>query len=238
MAFALELGAEICDDSGDRLAPIAMLLETYCRNAKGKHECLDLLMTHGVELPDTPTMALHRGRIDLLEQHLHRDPHLLSRTFSHHEIYPPELSCHSDPTQALCGTPVIGTTLLHMAVDYNELEIVRWVIDRGADVDARAAVDAEGFGGHTALFNAVVAIMHIGQKYSKPEDAPFARLLLEHGANPNARASLRKQLVGSADDSMHEYPDVTPLAWGRGFHDQGFVNQQALKLIEEYGGLD
>ena len=36
--YALELGAEICDDSGNRLAPVAMLLETYTRNAKGKHK--------------------------------------------------------------------------------------------------------------------------------------------------------------------------------------------------------
>ena len=236
MTYALELGAEICDDNGNLLAPVAMLLETYSRNAKGKHECLELLAAHGVELPDTPTMALHRGRIDLLEEHLLRDPQLLSRIFSHREIYPPELGCHTEERLALCGTPVIGTTLLHMAVDYNELEIVRWLIDRGMDVNAKADVDAEGFGGHTALFGSVVAIMHLSQKYSKLVDAPFARLLLDHGADPGARASLRKQLVGSDDDSMHEYRDVTPLSWGRRFHDQGFVSQPALKLIEERGG--
>src|SRR5579862_8905179 len=70
LAYLLELGAELCDRFGDRSAPLAMLLGTYCRNAHGKHECLELLATHGVAVADTPTMAVHRGRIDLLEQHL------------------------------------------------------------------------------------------------------------------------------------------------------------------------
>ena len=38
-----------------------------------------------------------------------------------------------------------------MCVDYDELEIARWLIGRGMDVNVRAAVDADGFGGHTAL---------------------------------------------------------------------------------------
>src|SRR5262245_58205921 len=95
MALLLELGAPI-DAGGDRLAPVAMLLETYCRNPSGKHRCLELLAAHGIALPDTPCMALHRGRRDLLEVHLRRDPGLLARTFAHTDIYPPELGCHAD----------------------------------------------------------------------------------------------------------------------------------------------
>src|SRR6516162_3786675 len=89
MAYLLELGAELSDAEGDRLAPVALLLETYCRNPAGKHRCLDLFTERGIELPDTPVMALHRGRIDLLEEHLRLNPGLLTWTFSHREIYPP-----------------------------------------------------------------------------------------------------------------------------------------------------
>jgi ankyrin repeat protein len=70
----------------------------------------------------------------------------------------------------------------------------------------------------------------------RQEDAAFARLLLDHGADPNARASLRKRLRFAKDDSMHEYRDVTPLAWGERFHDQDWVNPAAMRLIAEYGG--
>ena len=39
LAFVLDLGAEICDHTGDARAPIALLLETYSRNPEGKHRC-------------------------------------------------------------------------------------------------------------------------------------------------------------------------------------------------------
>jgi hypothetical protein len=231
LELLFELGAELCDEQGDPLAPVGLLLETYCRNPEGKHECLELVVRRGVELPDTSSIAFHRGRIDLLEEHLRRDPHLLSRTFAHEEIYPPELGCHVDPTQALGGTPLTGGTLLHMAIDYDEVEIARWLIARGANVDARAAIDQEGFGGHTPLFAAVVI-----QPIDRRHDDLFARLLLDCGADPNVRASLRKQLQGVDDETMHEYRDVTPLSWGERFHDQDVVSQPALRLIAERGG--
>ena len=49
-------------------------------------------------------MALHRGRIDLLEEHLKRDPQMLTRTFSHRDIYPVEMGC-GEPHDATVGTP-------------------------------------------------------------------------------------------------------------------------------------
>lgn len=189
-------------------------------------------------------MALHRGRLDLLEKHLHRDPGLLRRTFTHEEIYPPELGCH-DEILATQGTPLKGATLLHMCVDYDELEIARWLLERGMDPNARAAVDAEGFGGHTALFATVVSQPNFWMNYKEQaQAAPFAKLLLDQrwqgGADPNARASLRKQLhPGYApryDVDMHEYRDVTPLSWGARFHARVFVSEPALRLIAERGG--
>ncbi len=202
-----------------------------------------LYAQHGLVLPDTPTMALHRGRIDLLEEHLRRDPGLLHRTFTHDEIYPPELGCH-DEILATQGTPLAGTTLLHMCVDYDEIEIARWLIERGMDVNARAAVDKDGFGGHTALFATVVSQPNFWMNYNKqPQAAPFAQLLLDQGADPSVRASLRKQLHPGYGpkydvDTMHEYRDVTPLSWGKQFHARVFVSEPAMRLIAERGGIE
>jgi ankyrin repeat protein len=236
-AFALEMGAPVRDANGNRLAPVAVVLESDSRKPRAKHEILEMYVRYGFELPDTPTMALHRGRIDLLEEHLRRDPGLLRRTFSHEEIYPPELGCH-DEVLATHGTPLAGATLLHMCVDYDEMEIAKWLLERGMDVDAKAAVDRDGFGGHTALFATVVSQPNFWMNYNKgPQVAPFTQLLLDHGAHPNARASLRKQLhPGYGEDWMHEYRDVTPLSWGERFHNQIFVSRPAMRLIAERGG--
>ena len=233
LAFLVELGAPLADKHGDRLAPVALLLQTYSRYPEGKHRCLEIMAEQGIALPDTPPMALHRGRIDLLENHLRRDPQLLSRTFSHRETFPPALGCHADESLALHGTPLAGATLLHMCVDYDEIEIARWMIERGADVNAQAAIDAENFGGHTPLFGCVVSQSY---RCGRQRDGEFTRLLLDHGADPNVCASLRKRLRFTDDDRMHEYRDVTPLAWGERFQDQDWVNRAAMRLISERGG--
>ena len=53
--------------------------------------------------------------------------------------------------------------------------------------------------------------------------------------------SLRKRLRFVPDESMHEYRDVTPLAWGERFHGPGshghtWVSKEAMELIAESGG--
>lgn len=234
----LEMGVKLFDPDGKRRAPVDVVLESDSRKPEEKHRILELYVQHGVELPDTPVMALHRGRIDLLEEHLRRDPGLLTRTFTHEEIYPPEFGCH-DEVLATQGTPLGGTTLLHMCVDFDEMEIAKWLLEKGADVNARAAVDEDGFGGHTALFNTVMSQPNFWMNFQgRPQEAPFAELLLAHGADVNIRASLRKKLhPGYAPrydtENWHEYRDVTALEWGEQFHAKVFASEPAMELIRE-----
>ena len=241
--LALELGARVVDENGKRLVSVDVVLESDSRQPANKHRILELFVEHGLTLPDTPVMALHRGRMDLLEKHLRRDPQLLQRTFTHEEIYPPELGCH-DEVLATQGTPLAGTTLLHLCADYDEIEIARWLLEKGMDPNTRAAVDADGFGGHTALFCTVISQSNYWMNLLRqPQEAPFTQLLLEHGADPNIRASLRKKIhPGYAPrfdtENRYEYRDVTALGWGRQFHAKIFVSEPAMKLIEEYGGKD
>jgi hypothetical protein len=227
-----ELMADVGANIAQHRGLVALALETYARKPEGKHRILETMARHGVEFPDTPPMAVHRGRLDLLERHLQRDPNLLTRTFAHREIWPPELECHAEEVLALHGAPLAGATLLHMATDYEELEIARWLLDHGADVNARAEIGVDGFGGHTPLFNCIVT-------YNAGRRTPaLAQLLLERGADVNARASIRKQLPFARDKSVHEYRDVTPLGWGRRFHDQSYVCRSSMRAIEAAGGAD
>lgn len=236
-ALMLELGAKVYGKDGKRIAPVDVVLETDSRNPSAKHQILEMYVNHGLALPETPTMAVHRGRIDLLEKHLRRDAGLLRRTFTYQEIYPTEVGCHH-AVLATHGTPLAGATLLHMAVDYDEVEIAQWLLDQGMDVNAKAGIDSDGFGGHTALFATVVSQPNFWMNHQRlPQEAPFAQLLLDRGADPNARASLRKQLhPGYGEDTMHEYRDVSPLSWGQRFHKRIFVSEAAMRLIAERGG--
>ena len=240
-ALLISLGARVRDEAGQRLAPVDVVLQTDARNPAAKHAILEMYAREGLELPDTPTMALHRGRIDLLAAHIERDPSVLTRTFPHREIYPREMGC-GDAIDAVSGTPLAGTTLLHMCVEFDELEIGRWLIERGADVNARSAIGRDGFGGYTPLFNTVVSQPNFWMNYHKrgPFVAPFTELLLEHGADPNVRASIWKQLGPGHDPTTtrHDYRDVTPLSWGRKFHERIFVSEPAMQRIEAVGGRE
>jgi hypothetical protein len=239
-AFALGVGARVRDDQGRRLAPVDVVLQTDSRNPAAKHAILEMYAREGVVYPDTPPMAVHRGRLDLLEEHLRRDPSLLQRTFTHREIYPAEMGC-GDPLDATEGTPLGGATLLHMCVEFDEMEIALWLLDQGMDVNVRSAVGAGGFGGYPALFSTVVSQPNFWMNYKKrgPFTAPFTELLLSRGADPNLRASLWKRLhPGHGDPARHEYRNVTALGWGRRFHAPIFVSQPALQLIAAAGGVE
>jgi len=230
LRFLAEQGAPFTDAKGDRLAPLALVLETYGRNPREKHQILELFIEHGYELPDTPIMALHRGQTDRLKAHLRRDPHLMDRRFAAHEIYPAELGCAPDGGSGLHGTPVDGTTLLHLAIEFDEEEIFQMLLEQGADPNARAHIDAKGFGGHTPLFNSVVSMPAAN---GRQRDALMTRTLLAHGASRDARATLRKFLDWQETPCWHEARDVTPLQWARGFPEHNWINSAAVQVLDD-----
>jgi hypothetical protein len=231
LKWLLDHGADPHVAALDYSSPLEMLICTYARNAKGKNACLEVFADAGFELPDTPAMAFHRGRIDLLDGHLERDPSLLEHRFQESEIFPAALGIK--PGDGLHVTPIAGSTLLHLAIEYDDIDMARWLIERGADVNAKAVRDADGFGGHTPLFHTVVTLA--GKDHSK------ARLLLERGADPNARATIRKQLRDMGDsekETMREFHNVTPLGYARQFQEPSWVNGPAITTIVEHGGTE
>src|SRR5262245_22193296 len=237
-AVLIALGARVVGPEGVDHNTMEHLLGTDSRRPADKHRILEMYVEHGFEPPDTPVMALHRGRIDLLEAHLTSEPDLLTRTFDIADVFPLAPACAREPYTAQ-GTPVHGTTLLHIAAYFDELEIADWLLDRGMDPDARAATDGDGFGGYTALFSTVVSQHNFWVNYGKgqPDDARSTRLLLDRGADPNTRASIRQRLEeGHGGGPLREYRDVTPVTWGERYDAKIFVSRESLRLIEARGG--
>ncbi len=73
-AVLFALGVPVVGPGGVDANSMEHLLGTDSRNPAAKHRILEMWIEHGFEPPDTPVMALHRGRIDLLEAHLASDP--------------------------------------------------------------------------------------------------------------------------------------------------------------------
>ena len=237
-AVLFALGVRVDGPHGVDTNTMEHLLGSDGRKPEAKHRILEMYVEHGFEPSDTPVMALHRGRIDLLEAHVARDSELLTRTFDIADVFPMAPACAREPYTAQ-GTPVHGATLLHIAAYFDETEIAEWLLDRGMDPDARAAIDAHGFGGHTALFSTVVCQHNFWVNYRKgqPDEARFTRLLLDRGADPNVRASLRARLEeGHGGGPLREYRDVTALGWGERYDAKIFVSRESLRLIEARGG--
>ena len=245
--FLFDIGAKPVDEAGNPDAPVDVVLQSDSRRPDAKHAILEMYVAHGFELPDTPMMALHRGRLDLLDAHLRRDPSLIDRPHSFAEIFPPELKCMQPAAggydEHLPRTPLAGGTLLQVAIEFDELEIARWLMERGADVNARAAVDAKGFGGHTAMFNAVVSYPHFwlnflkgGRDARSPRGAAFVELLLEHGADPNPRASFREVVTRDGQVEVRDHRNVTPLAWAAAFASRLIVSIPAVDMLVGRGG--
>jgi Ankyrin repeats (3 copies) len=218
--FLDDAGALLTDAKGDKLAPLAMVLETYSRNPVGKHAILQRFKARGYHWTDTPIMAFHCGDLDLLKIYLQHDPQLIHRRFSYREIYPPEVGCADDRQLGLHGTPIDGTTLLHLAIDFHEQEIFDWLLEQGADVNAAATVDKEDFGGHTPLFNAIM------------KHGYMAHRLLQLGADIHIRVNLRKYLDWVEEPGWHIAKNVTPFGWAAGFPDRSWVNKEAFSEIE------
>src|SRR5438477_13130749 len=63
--FLFQAGARVYDDDGKVLAPVDVVLFSDSRRPSSKHRLLEIYTCRTV-----PTMALHRGRRDLLEAHL------------------------------------------------------------------------------------------------------------------------------------------------------------------------
>jgi len=116
-----------------------------------KQRCIQLLLQAGAPDPEDAPFAIHLGSLDRLTRLLDDDPELL----------------HQPLTETYGRFPLEGATLLHMAVEYNQLSMAQELLDRGLSIDIKAKdlpattgtspvwpTDLISLGGQTALFHA------------------------------------------------------------------------------------
>jgi hypothetical protein len=126
--------------------------------------------------------------------YLARDPDLLTRTFDIADVFPLGPACVREPHTAQ-GTPVHGTTLLHIAAYFDEIEIAEWLFEKGMDPNAPAVIDSDGFGGYIGLYSTVVSQHNFWVKLQEGEAGRCA-LHAPH-ARPRGRSELSGIVAGT-----------------------------------------
>ena len=191
------------------------LIAGYARSLERLSACIGLLLEAGGETRyDTPAvLALLRGKLDNLAKLIDADPAVVHKRFS-------ELDCGQTGGRSLL---LRGGTLLHVAAEYANLAAVALLLDRGADVNARATVDEAGIGGQTAIFHAVTQ--------SDDHGLLVTQLLVERGAD----LTVRVKLPGDYE-RPGEIVECTPLGYALLF---GGANQRrTVTLLRERGAVE
>lgn len=167
---------------------IDWLLEMYSRSDRFP-ECVQAMLDGGAKLAD-PKIA----------------PVLLNDAEGLRAAITADASVIEHRTNLVSAfTPLISATLLHVAAEYQSVAAAKVLIEMGADVNARAAVDDSGMNGHTPLFHTV------NSSYNRAE--PVMRLLLENGAD--AEVFLKGIVWGKGFEWETTFFDVTPISYAQ-----------------------
>jgi ankyrin repeat protein len=167
--------------------PVECLIEGYLRSPQFG-VCLRILLDAGASIGDP-----------LLEAVLFDDDATLQRLLT------TELDLKRNLRIPCAFTSCEGVTALHICAEFNSFKCARVLLEAGADVNAPADIDTDGFGGQTPIFHAVNSIFN----YCRP----MLELLVDAGASLDVR--LKGLVWGAGADWETLLLDVTPISYAQ-----------------------
>ena len=202
-----------CDKPDGVGTALDYLIGSYWRSPQ-LGSCIDILLDAGAltKYGEPAVLACLRGRLDLFRGRLEADSALVNKRF-------PELDCGGTGARRLT---LRGATLLHVAAEYCNPEAAALLLDRGAQVNARATVNEAGVGGQTAIFHAVTQFDDRGLM--------VAQLLVDRGADLSVRAKLPGHY-----ERPDEVVECTPLGYALRFPG---VQGKTVALLRDRGAVE
>jgi hypothetical protein len=155
------------------------MVEMYTRTPRFK-DCVKEFINAGLEFDDKAVLAVLADDADKLKENISNAP---------------AIALNSYPLFNNTYTPLTGGTLLHLCAEYNSLACAQVLLACGADVNAKAGLDENGFGGHTPVFHTV--------NQNSNNSADMLNFLLANGADLSVT--------------------VKGLIWGKGYEWETFI---------------
>jgi len=114
------------------------LINMYTRGPLFK-DCIKVFVDYGLVFEDKVLLAVLLDDAALLD-------HLLSKSIA---------ELHNKHSFDYTFTPLFEASLLHICAEYNHLACAKILVNHGLDVNTKAGLDENGFGGHTPVFHTV-----------------------------------------------------------------------------------
>lgn len=169
----------------DGMTPLDGLIGGYLRSPRFA-DCLRILFEAGAELEDPLLRAV-----------------LLDDAPAVRRLATAGADVHQTMRVACAFTNCDRVTPLHLCAEFNSLACGSALLEAGADVNARAASDGDGFGGQTPIFHAVNSPFNFCR--------PVLELLVEAGAALDVQ--LKGLVWGRNTDWETLVLDVTPISY-------------------------
>lgn len=114
------------------------LINMYSRGPAFR-QCVHIFVDFGLVFEDKILLAVLLNDSETLDQLLTENSELISKKYTFDCTF----------------TPLLEASLLHICAEYNHLECAKILVKRGADINAKAGFDENGFGGQTPIYHTV-----------------------------------------------------------------------------------
>jgi hypothetical protein len=119
------------------------LTSEYLRSSKFK-KCVKAFVDYGLVFSDKELLSVLLDDAQSLYHHVKNRPEIVDKRYT--------LRCPF--------TPLYKVTLLHICAEFNHVSCAEVLINQGANINAKAGIDENGFGGQTPIFHTVNQIMN------------------------------------------------------------------------------
>jgi hypothetical protein len=162
------------------------LVDMYSRGPAFK-ECVKVFVDYGLQLDDQVLLSVLLNDAAALDSLLTQNKGALTKTYSFNCTF----------------TPLYEASLLHICAEYNHVSCAEALVKHGADINAPAGLDENGFGGHTPVFHTV------NQNANKCID--MMKFLIVRGAD--LTRTVKGLVWGKGYDWETFIPAVNPLSY-------------------------